>query len=151
MTTIPNSPSPGISDPIAAPAVPTKPDPAVADGTSFQARLEPSPDFRSAGIHGPEVAQTTQRVASTQLANFDAFKRMETLPQEIAAKQAELDRKLAETPRGSPEYDRLIQSNRNELLGLQAEVQRVQFHAELVSRLVEHTTSGTRTVLQTHA
>ena len=79
------------------------------------------------------------------------FRQLEAFPQRVQTSAAEHKKGLAALPPNSPQRTELEAAYSTELLAMQTEAHSLHFRTELVSKFVEHTTSGLKTVLQTQA
>lgn len=79
------------------------------------------------------------------------FRQLEAFPQRVQTAAAEHRQSLAALPPNSPQRTEIEAAYSTELLALQTEAHSLHFRTELVSKFVEHSTSGLKTVLQTQA
>lgn len=79
------------------------------------------------------------------------FRQLEAFPQRVQTAAMEHRQSLAALPPNSPQRTELEAAYSTELLAMQTEAHSLHFRTELVSKFVEHTTSGMKTVLQTQA
>ncbi|MBK8095866.1 MAG: hypothetical protein IPK26_02090 [Planctomycetes bacterium] len=114
------------------------------DGRSpFAARLDPA---STAMVGSPAPAGTGEPTSIREL-----FVRLERIPGEVSAMAQRHRAELAGVPRDSAAYRDVSSRINGEILELQVQAHALQFRAELVSKFVEHTTSGIKTTMQTQA
>jgi len=112
------------------------------------------PSFDRAMI-GPSAAATqpSQSVSPSTMDLTGETRRIEQNLQELLTKQADLNERVISDKLKVTDPQYSVESNGlfMQTLQLQTAAQRVSMGAELISKVVEHATSSTRTVLQTQA
>lgn len=109
-------------------------------------RVEPSIDFEPV-MPGQVEASEPMRGAFSRLAeSLDQLRRIQQQQDKLYER---IDR--GELDPASPEVRMVERRITSEMMNLQITVQQANFGVELISKVVEHGTSGMRTVLQTQA
>ena len=138
------------SSAIAAPAAspeafgPTEPSVHAGGRSPFAAQLDPA---RPGDMVGPPAPAATGEPTSIR----EVFVRLERIPGEVSAMAQRHRAELTGVPRDSAAYRDVSSRINGEILDLQVQAHALQFRAELVSKFVEHTTSGIKTTMQTQA
>jgi hypothetical protein len=130
------------------------PSPAIAShATGLQAsRIQDPGEAFSKKLEAPAPGAASARVSAGMDLNGE-MKRLEQMLQGVINRQSELNSKLAsgKIHLTDPDYAIETQKLLTETFQLQTASQRLSMGAELISKVVEHATTSTRTVLQTQA
>lgn len=119
---------------------------AVHDGgrSPFATQLVPGRPSEAAGAPVPTGPNGPTSIR-------EVFVGLERIPGEVSAMAHRHRTELAAVPRDSAAYREVSSRINGEILDLQVRAHALQFRAELVSKFVEHTTSGIKTTMQTQA
>lgn len=113
-------------------------------------RPEGAPDFalNDTTDQPNQVGEFLSKFEAPFHAHTESFERLRSEMNELTTRDAEFKNRPGFRA-DDPDYQAFMQERSAKLLSLQLEVQQVAFGVETAAKVIEHATSGARTVLQT--